>query len=160
MHICFTQPQWVNSVVPERCGCNFNCMTFKNFSGTDIWIISCGTALKQMPWEVTNDESLVQVMTWCHQATSHYLSQCWTRSMSIYDVTRSQWVNAWENELSKNKERLLTSHQLSSLLLAVTHVYCIICFTWCCGYRWVSVVVADDLVLFIARSSSITTMMM
>ena len=24
--------------------------------------------------------ALVQVMAWCHQATSHYLSQCWPRS--------------------------------------------------------------------------------
>ena len=27
-------------------------------------------------------------MTWCRQATSHYLSQCWPRSMSPYGVTR------------------------------------------------------------------------
>ena len=26
------------------------------------------------------------------QATSHYLSQCWPRSVSPYGVTRSQWV--------------------------------------------------------------------
>ena len=29
---------------------------------------------------------LVQVMAWCHQASSHYLSQCWP--------TRPQWVNS------------------------------------------------------------------
>ena len=42
-----------------------------------------------------NDEksTLVQVMAWCHQATSHYLSQCWPRSLSPYGVTRPQWVN-------------------------------------------------------------------
>ena len=27
------------------------------------------------------------------QAPSHYLSQCWPRSLSPYDVTRPQWVN-------------------------------------------------------------------
>ena len=32
-------------------------------------------------------------MAWCHQATSHYLSQCWPRSLSPYGVSRSQWVN-------------------------------------------------------------------
>ena len=37
--------------------------------------------------------TLVQVMAWCHQATSHNLSQCWPRSMSPYGVTRPQWVN-------------------------------------------------------------------
>ena len=37
-------------------------------------------------------------MAWCHQATSHYLSQCWPRSLSPYGVTRPQWVNSvmWE----------------------------------------------------------------
>ena len=33
-------------------------------------------------------------MAWCRQATSHYLSQCWPRSLSPYDVTRPQWVNS------------------------------------------------------------------
>ena len=32
-------------------------------------------------------------MAWCHQATSHYLNQCWPRSMSPYGVTRPQWVH-------------------------------------------------------------------
>ena len=32
-------------------------------------------------------------MAWCHQATSHYLSQCWPRSLSPYGFTRPQWVN-------------------------------------------------------------------
>ena len=32
-------------------------------------------------------------MAWCRQATSHYLSQCWPRSLSSYGITRPQWVN-------------------------------------------------------------------
>ena len=48
-----------------------------------------------MPLDLTDDKStLVQVMAWCHQSTSHYLSQCWPRSMSPYGVTRPQWVNS------------------------------------------------------------------
>ena len=31
-------------------------------------------------------------MAWCRQATSHYLSQCWPRSLSPYGFTRPQWV--------------------------------------------------------------------
>ena len=31
-------------------------------------------------------------MAWCCQATSHYLSQCWPRSVS-FSITRPQWVN-------------------------------------------------------------------
>ena len=39
-------------------------------------------------------ECLVQVMAWCRQASSHYLNQCWPRSMPPYGVTRPQWVNS------------------------------------------------------------------
>ena len=46
-----------------------------------------------MSLDLTDDNStLVQVMAWCRQATGHYLSQCWPRSMSPYGVTRPQWV--------------------------------------------------------------------
>ena len=45
-------------------------------------------------WTFSNEKlALVQVMAWCHQATSHYLSQCWPKSMSLYGITRPQWVN-------------------------------------------------------------------
>ena len=44
-----------------------------------------------MPLDLIDDKStLVQVMAWCHQATSHYLNQCWPRSMSPNNVTRPQ----------------------------------------------------------------------
>ena len=46
-----------------------------------------------MSLDFTDDQStLVQVMAWCRQATSHYLSQCWPGSVSPYDITRPQWV--------------------------------------------------------------------
>ena len=35
---------------------------------------------------------MVQIMAWSHQATSHYLSQCWPRSTSAYGITRLPWV--------------------------------------------------------------------
>ena len=58
------------------------------------WGISYEIALRWMPLDLTDDKStLVQVMAWCRQATSHYLSQCWPRSMLPNDVTRPQWVN-------------------------------------------------------------------
>ena len=34
----------------------------------------------------------VKVVTCCRQTTSHYLSQCWSRSVSPEGVTRPQWV--------------------------------------------------------------------
>ena len=46
-----------------------------------------------MPHNLTNGRStLVPVMARCRQETSHYLSQCWPRSMSPYGITRPQWV--------------------------------------------------------------------
>ena len=46
-----------------------------------------------MSLDFTDGQStLVPVMAWCRQATSHYLSQCWQRSLSPYGVTRPQWV--------------------------------------------------------------------
>ena len=57
------------------------------------WGISYDIALRWMALDLTDDKStLVQVMAWCCQATSHYLSQCWPRSMSQNGVTRPQWV--------------------------------------------------------------------
>ena len=40
-------------------------------------------------------------MAWCHQATSHYLSQYWPRSMSSYGIVRPYWVNLYGNLLVK-----------------------------------------------------------
>ena len=46
-----------------------------------------------MSLDFTDDQStLVQVMAWCRQATSHFPSQCWPRSLSPYGVTKPQWV--------------------------------------------------------------------
>ena len=46
-----------------------------------------------MPQDLTDDKStLVQVMAWCRQATSHYLSQCWFSSLLPYGVARPKWV--------------------------------------------------------------------
>ena len=51
-----------------------------------------------MPLNLTDEKStLVQVMGWCRQATSHYLSQCWLRSMLPNGVTRPRWVK-WDTQ--------------------------------------------------------------
>ena len=42
--------------------------------------------------DLTDDKStLVQVLVWCRQVTSNYLTQCWPRSMTSCGVTRPQW---------------------------------------------------------------------
>ena len=46
----------------------------------DIWNISCENACSEMPQGLIDDKStLVQVMAWCHQATSLYQNQWWPR---------------------------------------------------------------------------------
>ena len=60
--------------------------------------------------DLTDEKStLVQVMAWCCQATSHYLSQCWLRSMLPYGVTRPQWINSYGPETRVFEE--LPGHQ-------------------------------------------------
>ena len=57
------------------------------------------TGLWWMPLDLTDDKStLIQVMAWCRQATSHYLNQCWPRSLSQNGVTRPlESINAGES---------------------------------------------------------------
>ena len=62
---------------------------FKQILAIDGWGICCEIALIWMSLDFTDDQStLVQVMAWCRQATSHCLSQYWPRSLSPYGVTR------------------------------------------------------------------------
>ena len=59
-----------------------------------LQIVSWTLALMWIPQNFTNEKlTLVQVMAWCHQATSHYLSQCWPRFISPYGITRPESVN-------------------------------------------------------------------
>ena len=82
----------LNSSAPGKFGWN---VIFKQILMMDGWGISCEIALIWMSLDFTDDQStLVQVMAWCRQATSHYLSQCWPRHLSPYDVTRPQWVTS------------------------------------------------------------------
>ena len=94
-HICVIRPQWVNSLAPGRFQFNFRQVIFKLILVNGGWGISYEIALRWMPLDFADDKStLVQVMTWCLQATSHYLSQCWPRSLLPYGVIRPQWVDS------------------------------------------------------------------
>ena len=60
-----------------RSGCNSENGIFNLVSLIGIFRSSHDNALWWMPQDLTDDKStLVQVMAWCRQATSHYLSQC------------------------------------------------------------------------------------
>ena len=49
-----SQPQWVNSSVPVRCGCNLKLVIFKLRSMIDVFCISCEIILRWMPQDLTN----------------------------------------------------------------------------------------------------------
>ena len=87
----------VNSLAPGGFENIFQNVFFKLISWIDTLSNSCETALRSMPQNPSDDKStLVQVMAWCRQAASHYLSQCCPKSLSPYGVTRPQWVNTLE----------------------------------------------------------------
>ena len=84
----------INSLTTGRFQWYFKQVIFKLILVIDDWDIPCEIALRGFSLDLIDDKStLVQVMAWCCQATSHYLSQCWPRSMSQYGITRPQWVN-------------------------------------------------------------------
>ena len=64
---------------------------------------------------MVNKSTLVEVMAWCRQATSHYLSQWHVNSdLSPYGTTRPQWVNTL-----RGRQRPLC-HALSSTCTMAT----------------------------------------
>ena len=86
--------QCFNSLAPGRFECDSKNGIFSLVLLIGIFISSHDNALRWMPQDLTDDKStLVQVMAWCCQATSHYLSQCWPKAMSPYGIIRPQWVN-------------------------------------------------------------------
>ena len=64
--------------------------------GYHLW-----NSLMWLSLDLIDDEStLVQVMAWCRQTTSHCLDRCWLRFLSPFGLTRPQWkgvVNLYLN---------------------------------------------------------------
>ena len=86
-------PPLINSLAPGRSECDFKNAIFNLVLLAGIFRFSHDNALWWMPQYLTDDKStLVQVMAWCRQATSHYLSQCWLSRLSPYGVARPQGV--------------------------------------------------------------------
>ena len=83
----------LNSLAPGKFEWYFRYVIFQGILVIGGWASSCEIALVWTSVDFANDQSmLVQVMAWWHQATSHYLSQCWPRSMLPYGITRAQWI--------------------------------------------------------------------
>ena len=73
---------------------DFDKIIFKLILVTDGCDISSEIDLRWTSLDLSDKSTLDQVMAWCHQATSHYLNQCWPRSLLPCGVTRPQWVNS------------------------------------------------------------------
>ena len=80
-----------SSLAPGRC--YLELVIFKLISGAFAVKLPSDECHETSLMIIVNASMLVQVMAWCRQATSHYLRQCWLRSMSPYVITRPQWVN-------------------------------------------------------------------
>ena len=86
-HICGTKGRSVKPLAPGRCGSNFKSVIFKHKKQIKFMSSFPEIALMWMPQNSIDKSTLVQVMAWCHQAPSHYLSQCWPRSVWLYGIT-------------------------------------------------------------------------
>ena len=126
---------------------------YKRFDGIFKHILeikfmsTCAIALRWMPRNNFDDRStLAQVMAWCRQATSHYLSQCWPRFISPYGFTSSQWVNTCHLEFNLvNMEIYGAGNRNTSLPKSRTYLFCIF-----------NIMVAQSLTTQWARASTST----
>ena len=83
----------IKLLVLERCSGTFKSVIYE--IPIKLMSTSCNIALSLIPQNTFDTKStLVLVMAWCRQVTSHYLSQCWPRSVSLYGITKPQWINA------------------------------------------------------------------
>ena len=91
----FIYPEYwiINSLAPGICKSDFK----SKISEHVLWILFNGTSCEiAFSWMLHNtfdgNSTLIQIMTWCHWATSHYLIQSWPRCMFPFGVSRPQWV--------------------------------------------------------------------
>ena len=80
----------VNSLARIICRCNLISVIFKLYISNIFREITLKWAKKTL---LMISPTLAQAISRCRKATCHYLSRCWPRYMSLYGVTRPQWVN-------------------------------------------------------------------
>ena len=84
---------FINSLAPGRSERDSKNGIYNLVLLIGIFKSSYDNVLKWIPKDLADNKStLVQVMVWCFQATSHDLNQCWPRSPMPYGVTQPQWV--------------------------------------------------------------------
>ena len=92
-HTYHEMPSISNPLPTVRYGSNFKSVVFKHMFRIKFVSTSSEIALRWIPENTFEGKSTMgQVMAWCSHASSHYLRQCWPRSMSPYGVTRPKWI--------------------------------------------------------------------
>ena len=84
---------------------------------TDGWGISCKIAPRWMPLDLTDDKStLVQVMAWCRQATSHYWAEPMLTqiSVTICELTGNRSELTGNRSLAIHAFKLLYIHSFDN----------------------------------------------
>ena len=106
-HVAPFTTDCINSLAPRRCSnLIFNHGLQIHILGTsfDIGVRRMPKSrVRGVPKSPINDESTsVQVKAWCHQATSHYLSQCWPRPLYCYKISVSHNELTQQNQAQQN----------------------------------------------------------
>ena len=125
MRTCCSDASWginvINSLAPGRSECHSKNVIFNHILLIGFLWSSHDNTLWWMPQDLTDDKStLVQVMAWCRQATSHCLSQCWISSLSPYGVTRPQWINSLSPRRCVNNLKSAICEQMLQINLIST----------------------------------------
>ena len=88
----------------------------------DIVSTSREIGLTWVPLNLIDDKStLAQVMACC-QATSHYLTPCWSSSVPPCGVTRPQCVNMYQNKIHRPQSSNHNTIQYNTMLHAAVQL--------------------------------------
>ena len=121
-----------NRLAPGRCCSNFKSVILKIIIQNSSLGTYHGITLEWMPENLIKEKlTLVQVMAWCHQATSYYLSQCWPSYILPRGITGPWWVNG-QSDTSFCTQPQPYMHEQGTMLISpkfmtipgITMVYC------------------------------------
>ena len=114
-------------------------MTFRQI----LWniIFHWEIAFRWLPQNLTNESStLAQVIAWCRQATSHYMSQSWPICKLLYDVSRPHWVKLLGIHIRFIKDKKLFECKLyiAECMYQYMSVHFKSCWTYILRCCWIS----------------------
>ena len=124
-HVLTSSLSYFNSLAPGKSECESEYVIYNLVLLIGIFRFPHDSAIRSMSQDPTDDKStLVQVMAWCRQATSHYLSQCW---LSPYGVARPQCFNGEKNVI----DTLMHRKTRTKRMYKIHANWCVFCFSLC-----------------------------